>query len=340
MKNLFFLILILVSITLSSRVKVQNLLQTSTHKVNLKLTSQSKTSIQTKVTTQTSTKQDYYNSSRHRSRSTVGAFICFIIGLLLLPLAICCTFWNERTAVKDTLFTDILLDNKVKEYNSQNLGTDVILENNVHIYHGTINILEDCKINGLELEEHILKQNHLAPLNPSNLPANPSNLPLNPSNLQPNATNNKSAEENQALNLEKTGDQTLNYSQTINDKNGITENSLLNPIIGQVQTHDKKFLAFDFIIEDFVEKIIEEEDYGVIKTSNIWSKTNNSGLFSENDGLYTGIYNFDNKIRVKDHRLLIQCLEEQQSILNFNENLKEQFKNYLQIHESYKSHNI
>ena len=320
MKNQIFLFLILISIGISSRISTQNSLQSKTID-HLKSKILSTNLVQ--MTTNSLTNTKAFHRTHGHGNSYIAGIFCFILGLIIFPLTICCLLWNERTIAKDTMFNDVLLGNNVKEFNSQNLGTEVMFDKNVYIYNGTINVFENCKIEGFELEEHIFKQNHIIIRNPPNLPENTNNI-------------QNAADGNHIQNIDQTGDQQLNYTQNLNEKN--KENDELYPEVNINQADDTKFLACDFAIESFVEKVFDEDhEY---QAKNVWEPFKNSGLFSVDDGIYTGTYNFDNKIRLKDHTLMRQAIEEKGSTLSINENLKEQFKNYIQTKPEFKHYNV
>jgi hypothetical protein len=243
--------------------------------------------------------------------------------LILFPLSICFIFYNERSAVKDTQFTDILDNSNVKEYNSVTLGGEAINGNQVHVYNGTVNVLDNARVSGLDLEPHVFRQNHI----------------LHPSSSNPPPS--------QDLNQTQQGDNNqsqLGYSQTIN---GSDEKEKLNPPVAQSQQSptpigiaETKILSYDFFVQDFVNKIEEQDGDGGITIKNVWKDSENTPLFKENDGLYTAIYNFDNKVRIQDQNLLSTLYSSIGQNLSFNDELLEQFKNFFQVYELYKSYNL
>jgi hypothetical protein len=283
-----------------------------------------------------------------RNNSGSG-FGLFIFGLILFPLSICFIFYNERSAVKDTQFTDILEPDTVKEYNSSNINTLPRGTKGLHLYTGTINIFENAKVNGFELEEHVFRQNHIN--QPGTFPP-PSTLQNDNQNQQLNQTQIPSVQQNN-----QPQNETVAYSQTIRDRDSesvklVAEPSKFDnqsPQLNQYPQFEQtpqlgflsnRILAYDFIIEDFLSKEETQDNNGNVEIKNIWNSSPETPLFKENKGLFTAIYNFDNQVRLKDIALLEEVIKSDAQTLAVNDQIKQQFQNYIQIYEIYRNYHI
>ncbi len=149
---IFFLVLCLFSIAFSKEFHSSSFLQTRLGKTRMRSTLGS--SARTNLTLNTQTKVHTSTSTTYVGSRTGTGFACFLLGLILFPLSICWIFYNERSAVKDTYFTDILDKSNVKEYNPNTIGSEFI-DNQLHIYRGTINIFDTAKIGNIDFEDHI-----------------------------------------------------------------------------------------------------------------------------------------------------------------------------------------
>jgi len=280
-------------------------------------------SARTNLTLSTQTKVHSSTSASYVGTRTGGGFVCFLLGLILFPLSICWIFYNERSAVKDTYFTDLLDKTNVKEFNPNTIGSEFI-DNQLHIYRGTINILDTAKIGNLQFEDHI---NRITNLNDNNF--------------------NHNVDGKTPVHQDKTSDQTFDQLPTHNggqenDKSLLVPNNNLqetSPIISPVITEEKKVLAYKIAIEDFYEKVEKVHDDGRIEIINHWL-TSDSNLFNNQKGIFTAGFNFDGKVIISDPSLFNPIFITHGRILPLNDEVVTQIKQYFQENENFKGFNI
>jgi len=314
-------VLCLFSIAFSKEFHSSSFLQTRLGKTRMRSTLGS--SARTNLTLNTQTKVHTSTSTTYVGSRTGTGFACFLLGLILFPLSICWIFYNERSAVKDTYFTDILDKSNVKEYNPNTIGSEFI-DNQLHIYRGTINIFDTAKIGNIDFEDHIKR---IANLNDNTL--------------------NHNVNAKTPGHQDKTSDQTFDQLPTHNggldnDKSLLVPNNNLqetSAIISPVITEEKKVLAYKIVMENYYQKEEKVNDDGRVEIINHWL-TSDSNLFNNQKGIFTAGFNFDGKIIISDPSLFNPLFITHGKILPMNDEVVGQIIQYFQENENFKGFNI